>query len=65
MWYIWNNRVLLINQEEWNYIICRKMDRTRDHHVEEGKPHPANFRTVFVVVWVLDDSYSNWGEMKS
>jgi hypothetical protein len=26
------------NKEEWNYIICRKMVGTGDHHVQWEKP---------------------------
>jgi hypothetical protein len=27
------------HREEWNCVVCRKMDGTRDHHVEQGKPN--------------------------
>jgi hypothetical protein len=33
-----NNEVLLSHKEEQNYIICRKIDGTRDHHVKQNKP---------------------------
>jgi hypothetical protein len=33
------NDVLFSHQEEWDYVICRKTDRTRDHSVEQHKPN--------------------------
>jgi hypothetical protein len=32
------NGVLLSNKEEWNYVACRKVDRTRDDHDKLNKP---------------------------
>jgi hypothetical protein len=33
-----HSRVLLGHKEESNYVICRKMDGTRGHHVKQKKP---------------------------
>jgi hypothetical protein len=30
--------VVLIIHKEWNYVIYRKMDGTRDHHVKWNEP---------------------------
>jgi hypothetical protein len=30
--------VLFSHKEKGNYIICRKMDGTGDHHVKQNKP---------------------------
>jgi hypothetical protein len=27
-------KVLISHKEVWNYVICRKMDATEDHHVK-------------------------------
>jgi hypothetical protein len=32
-----HNAVLSRHKEEQNYVICRKMDRTRDHHDKQNK----------------------------
>jgi hypothetical protein len=32
------NTVLLSNKEEWNCVICRKMDGTGEYHVKWNKP---------------------------
>jgi hypothetical protein len=32
-----HNRVVSSHKEEWNPVIFRKMDRTRDHHVKQNK----------------------------
>jgi hypothetical protein len=34
-----HNELLFSYKEEWNYIICKKMDRTGDHLVEEDNPN--------------------------
>jgi hypothetical protein len=31
------NGVLFISKEEWNYVICRKMNKTRDHFIKQNK----------------------------
>jgi hypothetical protein len=36
-----HNGILLSYGNEWNYVICRKMDRNRwsgDHYVKQNKP---------------------------
>jgi hypothetical protein len=32
-----HNEVLFGHKKQWNYIICKKMDATVDHHVEQNK----------------------------
>jgi hypothetical protein len=35
MWYIYIHNGVFVNpKEEWNYVVCRKMNRTGDHYVE-------------------------------
>jgi hypothetical protein len=29
--------VVLLTHKEWNYVICKKMDGTEDHHVKWNK----------------------------
>jgi hypothetical protein len=33
-----HNGVLFSHEEEWNDVVFRKMNGTRDHHVEGDKP---------------------------
>jgi hypothetical protein len=33
-----HNGVLFSHKEEWNYVVCRKIDCTGDHHVQQDKP---------------------------
>jgi hypothetical protein len=33
-----HNRVLFSHTEEWNYVICKKMDGTGDLHIEWDEP---------------------------
>jgi hypothetical protein len=33
-----HNGVLFSHKEEWNYVICGKIDGTGDHHVKLNKP---------------------------
>jgi hypothetical protein len=50
-----HNGKLLIHKEEWNYVICRKMDGTGDHNVEWDKPSSKTQRShVFAHMWNLD-----------
>jgi hypothetical protein len=32
------NKWIIIKKEEWNYVICRKMNGTGNHHVKQNKP---------------------------
>jgi hypothetical protein len=34
-----HNGVSFSHKEEWNYVFCKKVDETGDHHVEWGKPN--------------------------
>jgi hypothetical protein len=34
-----HGRVLFSHKEEWNYVICMKMDATGDHNVGQDKPN--------------------------
>jgi hypothetical protein len=36
--HIYTMRVLFSQKDEWNYVACRKMDGTGDHHVKQNKP---------------------------
>jgi hypothetical protein len=40
MWIKKHNGVLFNHEEEWNQIICWKMDGTGDHHVKWNKTVP-------------------------
>jgi hypothetical protein len=33
-----HNWVLFSFKEEWNYVTCRKIDGTGNHHVKKNKP---------------------------
>ena len=33
-----NNGPLLSHKKEWNWVICRDMDDSRDYHIEWSKP---------------------------
>jgi hypothetical protein len=37
-----NNAVIFCHKEEWNDVICRKMDGTGDHHAKWNKPDSDN-----------------------
>jgi hypothetical protein len=42
----------LLGNKVQNYVICRKMDRTRDHHVKQNKPDlERQILNVFSHMW--------------
>jgi hypothetical protein len=45
--------VCIHNGDEWNYVICRKMDGTRDHHVKWNKPDEKDKYHMFPFMWNL------------
>jgi hypothetical protein len=49
------NGVLLSHKEEWNHVVCRKMDGTGDQHVEQdmiifGSENQIFY--VFIQMWM-------------
>jgi hypothetical protein len=50
-----NTGVSCSHKEEWNYVICRKMDRTEDNHIEQDKPNSERQTShVFTYMWNLN-----------
>jgi hypothetical protein len=48
-------------KEEWNYIICREMDGTGDHHVKWNKPDwERQILHVLSHMWNLDLRGEKW-----
>jgi hypothetical protein len=46
-----HNGVLFICKEEWNYILCRLMNGTGDHHANWSKPGLEG------LIWKMDTKY--------
>jgi hypothetical protein len=44
--------VLFSHKEEWNFVICRKMNEAGDNHIEQDKPSPKSH--VFAQTWHVD-----------
>jgi hypothetical protein len=49
--YIHNGLLLSYKEEEWNYVICRKMNRAKDQHVKKNKPHWKDKHHIFSLIW--------------
>jgi hypothetical protein len=55
-----HNGVLFSHKEEQNYVICRKMDRTGDHHIKWNKPDSEKqISSVFSHMWNLEKRYES------
>jgi hypothetical protein len=50
-----HNGVLLSHKEEWNYVVCRWMNETGEHHVKQRKSGSKGQKShVFPHMWKLD-----------
>jgi hypothetical protein len=48
--------VAFSRKEEWNYAVCREIDRSGDHDVEKGKPRSERQICTFSHMWNLDQT---------
>jgi hypothetical protein len=44
-----HNRVLSSHNEDWNHVICRKIDGTRDFHVKKNKPDSDRYHMLSLI----------------
>jgi hypothetical protein len=51
------NEVLFRHIEEWNHVVCRKMNGTRNHHVKQNKSDSERqILQIFFNMWKLDQN---------
>ena len=50
IWCIYNG-ILLNNKKEWNNVICRNMDATRDYHTKSARERPTPYDIIYM--WIL------------
>jgi hypothetical protein len=43
----------IIQPQEWNYVVCKKMDWTADHHVKQNKLNSERILSLFSHVQYL------------
>jgi hypothetical protein len=57
-----HNGVLFNHKEEWNYVVGKKMDRNKDHHIKWNKPDLE--RDKLHVLSSIESGPKNWHKYK-
>jgi hypothetical protein len=45
--------VLFSHKEKWNYVLCRKMDGTGEHHIKQNKPDSERQASMFSLIFEI------------
>jgi hypothetical protein len=45
IFFIYYKYVLFSHNKEWNYVICSKVDETKDYYIKQNKPSLETQRT--------------------